>query len=153
MDIVNNLLLSFSNLSIDSFFQYSFIDIINIVKNFVDNSYQFFYPFILKYMILINDNKLFAGIIIFILFNLFYFLYIYLKNKSFFILWYLIWFVIMPISVIILWIIIIDIIIKKFFIYKILWVDYPYVKYKEKLGQLQMAKYMKEIERYNSRIK
>jgi len=153
METINNILLSFSKLSIDKIFQYSFIDIINMIKTFIDNSYQFFYPFILKYMILLNDNKILAWIIIFVLFNIFYLIYIYLRDKTFSILGYLIWFVIMPISVIILWIIIIDIIIKKFFIYKILWVEYPYIKYQERLEQLQMAKYMKEIERYNSRIK
>jgi len=148
--------------TLKNFFQnYNFVELYNIyveklilfMSNFLQLSYDYLYPYSINYIILLKTNILNSILIIFLLFNIFYFWYIYNKKYNFNIYLYFLLFMTMPISTIILFILFLDSFIKKYIIYKIFNLEYPYVEYRIKKDLIDIERILKNKSKYLERFK
>lgn len=148
MNELNNVLNFFKEIHIPNY-----SELIIIIKYYIINSYNFVYPFIIKYIIIINEYKIIAWITIFLLFHLLFFMRLKLTNKDFNLLLYLICFTIMPFSILLLLLLLTDILFKKYILYKLFNVEYPYIKYDIRRRIIEVDKIMNIRETYNNRFK
>ena len=127
------------NINVDTFYIPKIEDVLYYVKYYVNITYDYIYPFLIQYILLLKWNPLISTIIVFFWFHMVYYSYINIRGYRFTSIRYLISFILMPFSIIYYMILFIDSLFKKFVLYKIFKLEYPYIPYK-------IRKDMKELE-------
>lgn len=147
MDI-NKLIETIKNIDYITLFENGFI----YIKSFLWLMYDFLYPFFIKYILFLKEYSLLSLFILLIIFNITYYFYVKINNKNFSVWLYLLNTILLPLSVIIYFILLINSLFK-YILFKISWLNYPYIPYKVKKDMEELDNILNLKNNYLDRFK
>lgn len=126
-----------------------FEDIYFILKQVINSTYDYIYPFLIKYILLIKLYPLESILLLVLIFHISYFSVKKINKEIFSLFSYTLSIIILPLSAIYYSVIFIDALLKKI-IHMLFWLQYPYVSYKVRRDLELIEKAIKRKDTYNN---